>query len=80
MPGTDYIFRMSASTRGGQGLWSPPVHFRTNGEARSIDMEAFATTGSLPSLLPPSGIDQNNENDLEESVESEYIVPDKVSK
>ncbi|KAM7537812.1 hypothetical protein Aperf_G00000062568 [Anoplocephala perfoliata] len=51
MQGTDYSLRISASTRGGQGGWSPPTVFRTDGEARIIDMEAFLTTG--PSTLPP---------------------------
>ncbi|VDO10184.1 unnamed protein product [Rodentolepis nana] len=79
MQGTDYSLRMSASTRGGQGLWSPSKRFRTHGEARIIDMEAFLTTGpsTLPSLLPSQP--EQPEGDLDVvNRRSEYKVPDKI--
>ncbi|KAL5962141.1 hypothetical protein TSMEX_010141 [Taenia solium] len=88
MPGTDYTLRMLASTRGGQGRWSPPVSFRTQGEARFIDMEAFVTTvpptlplPPLPPLLQPQDgdLDGTLEGDLEATVQPVYFVPDKVS-
>lgn len=90
MQGTDYSLRISASTRGGQGPWSPPKRFRTYGEARIIDMEAFLTTGlsTLPSLLPsqPEQPGSDLADDLEKghdfemvNRQAEYKVPDKVS-
>ncbi|KAM3178055.1 hypothetical protein ACTXT7_003303 [Hymenolepis weldensis] len=90
MQGTDYSLRISASTRGGQGPWSPPKRFRTYGEARIIDMEAFLTTGlsTLPSLLPsePEQPGSDLVDDLEKSNDfemvnrqAEYKVPDKVN-
>ncbi|EUB61911.1 hypothetical protein EGR_03184 [Echinococcus granulosus] len=88
MPGTGYTLRMLASTRGGQGRWSPPVRFRTQGEARVIDMEAFVTTvpptlplPPLPQLLQPQEGDLDGilEGDLEATVQPAYLVPDKPS-
>ncbi|VDD74751.1 unnamed protein product [Mesocestoides corti] len=66
MPGTDYTLRMLASSRGGLGQWSQPVHFRTKGEAQVIDMEAFVTTSD-----PFQG-------GLDDEKEINYRVPDKI--
>ncbi|KAL5109661.1 hypothetical protein TcWFU_000266 [Taenia crassiceps] len=87
MPGTDYTLRMLASTRGGQGRWSPPVSFRTQGKARVIDMEAFVTTvppslplPPLPPILQPQegDLDGALEGDLEATAQPVYFVPDKI--
>lgn len=89
MPGTDYNLRMLASTRGGQGRWSPSVSFRTQGKARVIDMEAFVTTVPPTLLLPPlppllqpqeGDLDGTLEGDLEVTAQPVYFVPDKVSR
>ncbi|VDM30580.1 unnamed protein product [Hydatigera taeniaeformis] len=87
MPGTDYSLRMLASTRGGQGQWSPPVRFRTQGKARTIDMEVFVTTipptlplPPLPPLLSPQqgDLDGTLEGELGATAQPVYLVPDKI--
>lgn len=91
MQGTDYYLRISASTRGGQGRWSPPISFRTHGEARIIDMEAFLTTGisTSPALLSPGpelseGDAFSDPDEVDDTgmmnPRTEYKVPDKVGR
>lgn len=74
MPGTLYTVRMLASSRGGQGVWSQAVPFRSKGEARFIDMEAFATT-----MDPRQTLDKTGDPSRTSAMEGpNYRVPDEV--
>ncbi|KAF8566013.1 hypothetical protein P879_02831 [Paragonimus westermani] len=53
LPGTYYTIQMSASTRGGMGVFSEPLHFRTGGEVPRVDLDDTEDLEDLPELTEP---------------------------
>ncbi|KAF5405692.1 hypothetical protein PHET_00775 [Paragonimus heterotremus] len=53
LPGTYYTIQMSASTRGGMGVFSDPLHFRTGGEVPRVDFDDTEDLEDLSELTEP---------------------------
>ncbi|KAA3679527.1 uncharacterized protein DEA37_0006086 [Paragonimus westermani] len=53
LPGTYYTIQMCASTRGGMGVFSEPLHFRTGGEVPRVDLDDTEDLEDLSELTEP---------------------------